>query len=72
MQILKHEDYRVNELADFIEHLQDNKYHIKPFEMAEEIVVFMDHIRGKEYARKIREYLNEGHNHQVDLKKNTV
>ena len=52
MQIRKHEDYRVNELADFIEHLQDIKHHIKPFEMAEKIVIFMDDLRGKEYARK--------------------
>jgi hypothetical protein len=35
VQIRKHKDYRVNELAEFIEHLQDVKYHIKPFEMAE-------------------------------------
>lgn len=56
MQIRKHEDYRVNELADFIEFLQDRKYHIKPFEMAECIVEFMDHIRGKEYARKMEEH----------------
>jgi hypothetical protein len=58
MQIRKHKDYRVNELAEFIEHLQDYKHHIKPFEMAENIVQFMDHIRGKEYARKIQEYVN--------------
>lgn len=58
MQIKKSPDYRVNELAEFIEHLQDVKYHIKPFEMAESIVEFMDHIRGKEYARKIQEYVS--------------
>lgn len=58
MQIRKHEDYRVNELAEFIEYLQDIKYHIKPFEMAENIVQFMDDMRGKEYAKKIQEYLS--------------
>ena len=58
MQIRKHKDYRVNELAEFIEFLQDNKYHIKPFEMAEKIVEFMDDLRGKEYARKMQEYLD--------------
>lgn len=57
MQIRKHKDYRVNQLAEFIEHLQDVKYHIKPFEMAEAIVVFMDDLRGKEYARKIQDYV---------------
>ena len=64
MQIRKHSDYRVNELADFIEHLQDKKWHIKPFEMAEAIVVFMDYLRGKEYARKIQDYLKHDHNFQ--------
>lgn len=61
MQIRKHKDYRVNELAEFIEHLQDFKHHIKPFEMAEAIVVFMDDLRGKEYARKIEDYLKHDH-----------
>ena len=69
MQIRKHEDYRVNELAEFIEHLQDNKYHIKPFEMAEQIVVFMDNIRGKEYARKIQEYLKDSHSYKGEKDK---
>ena len=68
MQIRKHEDYRVNELAEFIEQLQDNKYHIKPFEMAENIVAFMDDQRGKEYARKIQEYLS----HNTDPEKDRV
>ena len=62
MQIRKHKDHRVNELAEFIEHLQDVKYDIKPFEMAVEIVIFMDNLRGKEYARKIQEYVNTQHN----------
>ena len=57
MQIRKHKDYRVNELAEFIEHLQYVKYHIKPFEMSEAIVRFMDDLRGKEYARKIQNYV---------------
>lgn len=70
MQIRKHSDYRVNELADFIEHLQDRKYHIKPFEMAEKIVMFMDDIRGKEYARKIQEYIS--HNHSAESDNNKV
>lgn len=69
MQIRKHEDYRVNELAEFIEHLQDNKYHIKPFEMAEQIVIFMDNIRGKEYARKIQEYLKDSHSYKGEKDK---
>ena len=62
MQIRKHKDYRVNELAEFIDHLQDVKYHIKPFEMATEIVLFMDNLRGKEYARKIQDYIKTQHN----------
>ena len=57
MQIRKHEDFRVNELAEFIEFLQDRKHHIKPFEMAENIVRFMDDIQGKSYAMKMQEYL---------------
>jgi hypothetical protein len=59
VQIRKHKDYRVNELAEFIEHLQDVKYHIKPFEMSEAIVIFMDDLRGKDYAKKIQEYAKE-------------
>jgi hypothetical protein len=65
VQIRKHKDYRVNELAEFIEHLQDVKYHIKPFEMAIEIVLFMDDLRGKEYARKIQDYMKHDHNFQA-------
>lgn len=63
MQIRKHEDYRVNELAEFIENLQDKKYHIKPFEMAENIVIFMDDLRGKDYARKIQEYVKDSNDY---------
>ena len=64
MQIRKHKDYRVNELAEFIEHLQDIKYHIKPFEMAEAIVLFMDDLRGKDYAKKIQEYVKQDYKFQ--------
>ena len=64
MQIRKHTDYRVNELAEFIDHLQDVKYHIKPFEMAESIVSFMDDLRGKDYAKKIQEYVKSDYNFQ--------
>jgi hypothetical protein len=58
VQIRKSKDYRVNEVADLIEHLQDIKYHIKPFELAEAIVRLMDDLRGKDYAKKIQEYLS--------------
>jgi len=64
VQIRKHMDYRVNEVAELIEHLQDVKYHIKPFEMAEEIVKFMDDLRGKEYARKIQDYVKSDYKFQ--------
>ena len=64
MQIRKHKDHRVNELAEFIEHLQDVKYDIKPFEMSEAIVIFIDDLRGKEYAKKIQEYVKSDHNFQ--------
>jgi hypothetical protein len=64
VQIRKHKDYRVNELAELIEHLQDVKYHIKPFEMAEAIVMFMDDLRGKEYAKKIQDYVNSEYKFQ--------
>lgn len=68
MQIRKHKDYRVNELAEFIEHLQDIKYHIKPFEMAEAIVPFMDDLRGKDYAKKIQDYIKLDNNFQSNNK----
>ena len=66
VQIRKHKDYRVNELAEFIEHLQDIKYHAKPFELAEEIVLFMDSMNGKDYAYKIKQYVEE----EQEFKKN--
>jgi hypothetical protein len=69
VQIRKHKDYRVNELAEFIEHLQDVKFHIKPFEMAEEIVTFMDFMRGKEYARKIQEYIKDNNSYKGEKDK---
>ena len=68
MQIRKHKDYRVNELAEFIEHLQDIKYHIKPFEMAEAIVLFTDDLRGKDYAKKIQDYVKSDHFFQSNNK----
>lgn len=55
MQIRKHPDPRVNKLADHIEFIQDRKYHIKPFEMAELIIEFLDDLEGQAYAHKIRE-----------------
>lgn len=55
MQIRKHSDSRVNKLADHIEFIQDRKYHIKPFEMAELIIEFLDNLQGQAYAHKIRE-----------------
>ena len=54
MQIRKHKDYRVNKLAEFIEHLQDAKYHIKPFEMAENIVLKMATAGLPESASRFR------------------
>jgi len=64
MQIRKHKDYRVNELADLIENLQDSKYNIRPFELAEQIVIFMDNLRGKEYARKIQDHIKSDYKFQ--------
>ena len=55
MQIRKHSDPRVTKLADHIEFIQDRKYHIKPFEMAELIIEFLDNLAGEAYAHKIRE-----------------
>ena len=48
-----HKDYRVNLVADLLENLKDHKYHIKPIELAEEVVKLMDEIQGKEYATKL-------------------
>jgi hypothetical protein len=55
MQIRKHPDPRVVKLADHIEFIQDRKYHIKPFEMAELIVQFLDNLQGQAYAYKIQQ-----------------
>ena len=49
-------DYRVNAVANLIIDLKDNKYHITPFEIAENVVKLMDEIRGIEYANKIKHY----------------
>ena len=58
MQIRKSEDYRVNVIAELIEHMMDFKYHIKPFDMAVEIVKSMDYMQGMDYAKKLKEYQN--------------
>ena len=58
MQIRKSKDYRVNVIADLIEHMMDFKYHIKPFDMAVEIVKNMDYMQGIDYAKKLKEYQN--------------
>ena len=56
MQIRKSSDYRVSLVANLIESLKDNKYHITPFEIAENVFKLMDEIRGIEYANKIKHY----------------
>lgn len=56
MQIHKSDDSRVNSVAELIEHLQDYKYHIKPYELAVEIVKLLDNMAGIGYANKIKEY----------------
>jgi hypothetical protein len=56
VQIRKSSDYRVSLVANLIESLKDNKYHITPFEIAENVVKLMDEIRGIEYANKINHY----------------
>jgi hypothetical protein len=58
VQIRKSEDHRVNVIAELIEHLTDFKYHIKPFDMAVEIVKSMDQMQGIDYAKKLKEYQN--------------
>jgi hypothetical protein len=58
VQIRKSEDYRVNVIAELIEHLTDFKYHIKPFDMAVEIIKNMDQMQGVDYAKKLKEYQN--------------
>jgi hypothetical protein len=49
-------DYRVKMIADLIVNLKDQKYYIRPTELAENIVFLMDEIRGMEYANKINHY----------------
>ena len=57
MQIRKSSDFRVNELAELIEHLKDYKHHITPFEIAEEVVKYMDMVTGRGYMQKIKDHL---------------
>ena len=59
MQIRKSSDSRVNALAEHIEFIQDRKHYIKPFEMAELIVEFLDNLYGQAYAEKIRRATDE-------------
>jgi hypothetical protein len=54
VQIRKSSDSRVNAVAELIEHLQDYKYHIKPYEIAEEVVKLLDNLSGIAYANKIK------------------
>jgi hypothetical protein len=54
VQIRKSSDSRVNALAEHIEFIQDRKYYIRPFEMAELIIEFLDNLSGQAYAEKIR------------------
>ena len=54
MQIRKSTDQRINEVAELIEHLQDYKYHIRPYEIAEEVVKLLDNLAGVAYANKIK------------------
>jgi hypothetical protein len=54
VQIRKSSDSRVNAVAELIEHLQDYKYHIKPYEIAEEVVKLLDNLAGIAYANKIK------------------
>lgn len=48
-------DNRIILLARHIEFIQDQKYHIKPLEMAELILEFLDNMYGQAYAQKIAE-----------------
>ena len=54
MQIRKSTDQRINEVAELIEHLQDYKYHIKPYEIAEKVVKLLDNLAGIAYSNKIK------------------
>jgi hypothetical protein len=58
MQIRKSDDFRVNEIAVLIEELQDYKYNVKPFEIANAIVKYIDQIYGQAYAKKLSEYMS--------------
>lgn len=62
MQIRKSTDQRINEVAELIEHLQDYKYHIKPYEIAEEVVKLLDNLAGMAYANKIKKELKDRQN----------
>jgi hypothetical protein len=59
VQIRKSDDFRVNAVAELIEHLQDYKYHIKPYEIAVEVVKLLDNMVGIGYSNKIKEYREE-------------
>jgi hypothetical protein len=54
VQIRKSKDPRVNRVAELIEHIQDYKYHVKPYEIAEEVVKLLDNLAGLAYADKIK------------------
>lgn len=54
MQIRKSDDSRVNAVAELIEHLQDYKYGIKPYDIAVEVVALLDKLAGIAYANKIK------------------
>jgi hypothetical protein len=54
VQIRKSTDQRINEVAELIEHLQDYKYHIRPYEIAEEVVKLLDNLAGIAYSNKIK------------------
>jgi hypothetical protein len=56
--LIPDKDYRVLAIAELIEYLKDRKYHIKPIEIAREVVKLVDDLDGKSYAYKIKEYLD--------------
>ena len=55
MQILKSDDFRVNEIATIIEELQDLKNDIKPFDIAKTIVKYIDQIYGQGDVNKMKD-----------------
>jgi hypothetical protein len=67
VRIHNHKDHRVNLLADHIEFIKDRKYHIKPQEMAELIIEFLDDMYAKAYGQRVKDYLHES---KMFLKKN--